>query len=116
MENTFPARSLNAGGGAVVLVLVGAGVALTSGALRGPLGLAVAKSEATAGQGSKDGKKPEVPLEFVLDPRNHEYRSMHYKGQQRRYYVIPYENRFIWGATAAMLVGFARRLRNPLLP
>ena len=53
------------GGGAVVLVLVGAGVALTSGALRGPLGLAVAKSEATAGQGGKDGKKPEVPLEFV---------------------------------------------------
>ena len=50
------------GGGVVVVVLVGAGVALTSGALKGPLGLAVAKSEATAG---KDGKKPEVPLEFV---------------------------------------------------
>ncbi|MEZ5579082.1 MAG: CoA pyrophosphatase [Candidatus Competibacteraceae bacterium] len=57
----------------------------------------------------------EVPLAFVLDPRHHEYRSMYYKGQQRRYYVIPYENRFIWGATAAMLVGFARRLRSPLL-
>lgn len=54
----------------------------------------------------------EVPLEFVLDPRNHEYRSMFYKGQQRRYYVIPYENRFIWGATAAMLVNFARRLND----
>lgn len=58
----------------------------------------------------------EVPLKFVLDPRHHEYRGMYYKGQQRRYYVIPYQNRFIWGATAAMLVGFARRLRNPLLP
>jgi 8-oxo-dGTP pyrophosphatase MutT (NUDIX family) len=52
----------------------------------------------------------EVPLEFVLDPRNHEYRSMVYQGQQRRYYVIPYENRCIWGATAAMLVNFAQRL------
>ncbi len=59
----------------------------------------------------------EVPLEFILDPRNHEYRSMLYKGQQRRYYVIPYEDRFIWGATAAMLVGLARRLTDdPLLP
>lgn len=59
----------------------------------------------------------EVPLEFILDPRHHEHRSMLYKGQQRRYYVIPYEDRFIWGATAAMLVDFARRLTGaPLLP
>jgi len=57
----------------------------------------------------------EVPLDFILDPKNHEQRGMMYKGQQRRYYVIPYENRFIWGATAAMLVSFARRLAgNPL--
>lgn len=59
----------------------------------------------------------EVPLDFILDPRNHESRSMFYKGQHRRYYVIPYEDRFIWGATAAMLVNFARRLvEHPLLP
>jgi 8-oxo-dGTP pyrophosphatase MutT (NUDIX family) len=59
----------------------------------------------------------EVPLEFILDPLHHERRSMFYKGQQRQYYVLPYENRFIWGATAAILVNFARRLTgNPLLP
>jgi 8-oxo-dGTP pyrophosphatase MutT (NUDIX family) len=59
----------------------------------------------------------EVPLEFILDPLHHERRSMLYKGQQRQYYVLPYENRFIWGATAAMLVNFARRVTgNPLLP
>lgn len=59
----------------------------------------------------------EVPLDFILDPRNHESRSMFYKGQHRRYYVIPYEDRFIWGATAAMLVNFARRLaEHSLLP
>lgn len=59
----------------------------------------------------------EVPLDFILDPQNHESRSMFYKGQHRRYYVIPYEDRFIWGATAAMLVNFARRLvKHPLLP
>ncbi|HAO33810.1 MAG TPA: CoA pyrophosphatase [Candidatus Competibacteraceae bacterium] len=57
----------------------------------------------------------EVPLDFILDPQNHERRSMLFKGQQRSYYVIPFEDRFIWGATAAMLVNFARRLTgNPL--
>ena len=59
----------------------------------------------------------EVPLDFILDPRHHERHSMLYRGQQRQYYVIPYQNRFIWGATAALLVHFARRLMgNPLLP
>ena len=59
----------------------------------------------------------EVPLEFILDPRHHEQRSVFYKGQPRRYYLIPYKNRFIWGATAAMLVNFARRLTgNSLSP
>jgi 8-oxo-dGTP pyrophosphatase MutT (NUDIX family) len=59
----------------------------------------------------------EVPLEYILDPSHHERRSMFYKGQQRRYFVIPYGDRLIWGATAAMLVHFARRLTgNPLSP
>lgn len=59
----------------------------------------------------------EVPLEFILNPQHHERHSMLYKGQQRSYYVIPFENRFIWGATAAMLVNFARRLtQGPRLP
>ena len=52
----------------------------------------------------------EVPLTFILEPKHHERHSMMYKGQQRSFYVIPFENRYIWGATAAMLVGFARRL------
>lgn len=59
----------------------------------------------------------EVPLAFILDPRNHERRSMLYKGQQRSFYVIPFEERYIWGATAAMLVNLARRLNgNPPSP
>ncbi|NJM10666.1 MAG: CoA pyrophosphatase [Synechococcaceae cyanobacterium SM1_2_3] len=52
----------------------------------------------------------EAPLEFLLDPNHHEQRSLVYNGQQRRYYVIPYQDRNIWGATAAMLVDFSRRL------
>jgi 8-oxo-dGTP pyrophosphatase MutT (NUDIX family) len=52
----------------------------------------------------------EVPLGFILDSRNHERRSVMYKGRERRFYVLPYEDRYIWGATAAILVGFAKRL------
>ncbi len=59
----------------------------------------------------------EVPLDFILDPQHHERRSMLYQGQPRQYYVISYKERFIWGATAAMLVNLARRFNgNPLLP
>ncbi len=53
----------------------------------------------------------EVPLSFALDPRNHQKQS-HLRGTTRRsYYVLPYEGRFIWGATAGMLVIFANLLR-----
>ena len=52
-------------GGVALLVLAGAGAALWSGLLQGPDGLAVAKSGVDAKRVGKDGKKPEVPLEFV---------------------------------------------------
>lgn len=46
----------------------------------------------------------EVPLSFVLDPRNHERQSRTYQGRLRHFYVLPFEDRFIWGATAGMLI------------
>ncbi len=52
-------------GGVALVVLAAAGVALMSGVFKGPLGQAVAKSEAMARKGGKDGKKPDLPLEFV---------------------------------------------------
>ena len=52
----------------------------------------------------------EVPLEYVLDPVNHILREAEWKGQMRRYYVIEWEGRTIWGATAGMLVNLAGRL------
>ncbi len=45
----------------------------------------------------------EVPLAFFLDPAHHELRSAVWGGRERRFYVMPYENRYIWGATAGML-------------
>jgi 8-oxo-dGTP pyrophosphatase MutT (NUDIX family) len=50
----------------------------------------------------------EVPLAFLLDPRNHRYESAFYKGRLRNYWALPFGDRFIWGATAGMLVTFQR--------
>ena len=52
----------------------------------------------------------EVPLAFALDPANHLSREVVYQGRMRHYYEIAWEDRRIWGATAAMLVNLARRL------
>lgn len=46
----------------------------------------------------------EVPLGFVLDPANHERHSRILRGKRRYFYVLPFEDRYIWGATAGMLV------------
>jgi 8-oxo-dGTP pyrophosphatase MutT (NUDIX family) len=53
----------------------------------------------------------EVPLHFVLDPENHRRQSYRRGPVTRAYYVLPYQGRFIWGATAGILVNLARVLR-----
>ncbi|MDP2640280.1 MAG: CoA pyrophosphatase [Betaproteobacteria bacterium] len=46
----------------------------------------------------------EVPLAFFLDPGNHQRNTLQYQGRTRHYYAMPYEQRYIWGATAGMLM------------
>ncbi len=53
----------------------------------------------------------EVPLSFLLDHANHREGSLRYQGRERRYYEIFWEDRRIWGATAAMIVNLSRRLK-----
>ena len=54
----------------------------------------------------------EVPLEFVLDRTNHQ-RHFRMLGEIRRdYWAIPWLTRYIWGATAAMLLILERTLRD----
>lgn len=53
----------------------------------------------------------EVPLSFIVDPANHELHSREWRGAKRSFYVLPYEGRYIWGATAGMLVNLAQVLR-----
>ena len=46
----------------------------------------------------------EVPLQHFLDERNHRIDSRTVaEGRERRYYAMPYGERYIWGATAGML-------------
>jgi hypothetical protein len=53
----------------------------------------------------------EVPLDFLLDPANH-LRHFRMLGDLRRdYWAMPYGERYIWGATAAMLLILERTLK-----
>jgi len=55
----------------------------------------------------------EVPLAFIMDRSNHQRRSREFRGVQRSFYVLEFEDRYIWGATAAMLVNFVDILDGP---
>jgi 8-oxo-dGTP pyrophosphatase MutT (NUDIX family) len=46
----------------------------------------------------------EVPLQFLLDPRNHQRNSVVWEGRERQYYAMPWGRHYIWGATAGMLM------------
>ncbi|HLS69629.1 MAG TPA: CoA pyrophosphatase [Kiloniellales bacterium] len=52
----------------------------------------------------------EVPLPFFLDPLNRQRHRRRYRGQERHYYVYPYRDYYIWGATAGMLNNLAEVL------
>ncbi|MBB5984079.1 CoA pyrophosphatase [Sphingobium lignivorans] len=52
----------------------------------------------------------EVPLDFLLDPANRALRTVEWQGGERTYYEYLWQDRRIWGVTAAMLVNLARRI------
>jgi len=52
----------------------------------------------------------EAPLAHFLDPESYQRREYRFRGRHRHYMAIPYEGRYIWGATAGMLYSFARAL------
>ena len=54
----------------------------------------------------------EPPLDFLMNPANHVRESRLYQGQRRFFYAMPWEGRYIWGATARMLVGLSERIAS----
>ena len=53
----------------------------------------------------------ELPLDVLLDPAAPQRQRRHVRGNWREYWVWPHPDHFIWGATAAILVHLARKLR-----
>ena len=54
----------------------------------------------------------EAPLGYFLDPGNYQRRQYHFRGRHRHYMAIPYEGRYIWGATAGMLYSLCKMLTD----
>ena len=52
----------------------------------------------------------EVPLAFLMDPVNHKVGTKEFRGMQRSFYEMPFEQRYIWGATAGMLRALYERI------
>jgi 8-oxo-dGTP pyrophosphatase MutT (NUDIX family) len=52
----------------------------------------------------------EVPLAFLMDVQNHALHSRDWKGVTRRYYAMPFEQRYIWGVTAGILRNLYERI------
>jgi 8-oxo-dGTP pyrophosphatase MutT (NUDIX family) len=55
----------------------------------------------------------EVPLAFLMDPANHQMHSKEFRGIERSYYAMPFEERYIWGATAGILRVLYERICLP---
>jgi 8-oxo-dGTP pyrophosphatase MutT (NUDIX family) len=51
-----------------------------------------------------------VPFDHLMTPANYRVESRLWRGQMRRFYVIPYGPYYIWGATARMLRALAERM------
>jgi 8-oxo-dGTP pyrophosphatase MutT (NUDIX family) len=54
----------------------------------------------------------EAPLEHFLKPENYQRREYRFRGRHRHYLAIPFEGRYIWGATAGILYSLCRVLAS----
>jgi 8-oxo-dGTP pyrophosphatase MutT (NUDIX family) len=55
----------------------------------------------------------EVPLAFLMNPANHQVHRKEFRGMERSYYAMPFEERYIWGATAGILRVLYERICLP---
>ncbi len=54
----------------------------------------------------------QLPLAVLMDPAAPQRTGAMFRGAWREYWVWPHPEQYIWGATAAILVHLARRLRG----
>jgi 8-oxo-dGTP pyrophosphatase MutT (NUDIX family) len=55
----------------------------------------------------------EVPLAFLMNPANHQLQSREFRGVARSFYAMPFEQYYIWGATAGILRVLYERIYLP---
>lgn len=55
----------------------------------------------------------EVPLAFFLDANNHLVKTEVLNNKPRKFYAMPYGDRYIWGATAGILRNLYQRITGP---
>ena len=53
-----------------------------------------------------------LPLAVLLDPAAPQRRRAEFRGRMREFWVWPHPEHYVWGATAAILVHLAHRLRS----
>jgi 8-oxo-dGTP pyrophosphatase MutT (NUDIX family) len=54
----------------------------------------------------------EVPLDFVIDPANHRFETRLHGGVERQFYAMTFDDYYIWGLTARLLVNLSEVLRR----
>ena len=54
-----------------------------------------------------------VPMDFLMNPKNHKKQRFFWQGQWREFWAMPYHDHFIWGATAHILRDLFLRSENP---
>ena len=54
-----------------------------------------------------------VPLAFLMNGDNHKIDRREWRGETRQFYAMPFEQRYIWGATAGIIRALYRRLTTP---
>ena len=52
----------------------------------------------------------ETPFAFLMDPANHRLDEREWQGRVRKFYAMPHQGRYIWGATAGILRNLYERL------
>ena len=52
----------------------------------------------------------ETPFAFLMDAANHRLEEREWQGRRRKYYAMPHEGRYIWGATAGILRNLYEKL------
>ena len=72
------------------------------GLVRPPLALTV--------NGAEVDEVFETPLAFLMNAANHQRERRQWQGRERQFYAMPYQNRYIWGATAGMIRNLYERL------